>query len=193
MEFGNDKEFDFLKTSVGHQMQFNVIVNRKGEKVLSILGFKESAADGLEGYGSEEDKSNKDDEETTLYVNLHKLFNQQKDQNPNEILNSSLINDERRLNDYVTSNPVTKMIEKFPNKLTPQLVQQVEMSEEIGSGAHARVHLAHYIMAPMALKVYDNSNPVALNAFNSELEAYCVRGDTQIMSHPSVVQLVGAY
>jgi hypothetical protein len=36
----NENDLDFLNRNVNHKMQFNVIVNRKGDRVLSVAGFK---------------------------------------------------------------------------------------------------------------------------------------------------------
>jgi hypothetical protein len=70
-------DLDFLNKNVQHKMQFNVVINRKGEKVLSINGFKSFENDGLEGYGSEddEDKNQKEEDDNTLFINLNRLLN----------------------------------------------------------------------------------------------------------------------
>ena len=50
-------------------MQFNVILNRKGEKILTIHGYNEDNFN-QDNYGAE-DNDNKDDK--TLFVNLNRL------------------------------------------------------------------------------------------------------------------------
>lgn len=52
-------------------MQFNVIYNRKGEKILKIHGFNEK--NGLEAYGQETD-DHEEEEDKTLFVNLNRLI-----------------------------------------------------------------------------------------------------------------------
>lgn len=92
---------------------------------------------------------------------------------------------------------MTKVIDQFQNKLSSQMIEQVEVGEVIGSGAHAKVHRALYLQTAVALKVYNNVSAPSLNAFNTELEAYSPTGPgrqpSQILSHPRVVQLLGAY
>lgn len=72
-------------------------------------------------------------------------------------------------------------------------------SKEIGSGAHAKVYQGEYLDTPVAIKVYENQNPLSLNAFISELEAFYRKpsGENQqgakVLSHPNIVQVLGAY
>ena len=167
-------------------MQFNVILNRKGEKVLTINGFKPKDSDNLEGYGSENDSNNaKEEEDNTLFINLNKVLEKQNNSN-SMLLNDvsqitrkhdqeDLLNSSHHGNDFLTQNPVTRVIESFPNKLNAQMAAQVEVADEIGSGAHAKVYQASYLLSPVALKIYNNTNPLSLNAFNTELEAYFIR------------------
>ena len=57
-------------------MQFNVILNRKGEKILTIHGYSEA---NLQGDLYEfEDNENKEDK--TLFVNLNRLVKDQNDE-----------------------------------------------------------------------------------------------------------------
>lgn len=68
-------------------MQFKVIENRKGDKVLSISGFKRIEQDAFEGYGSENDDKNQDQDQSNqkeeddniLFINLNRLLDQQKE------------------------------------------------------------------------------------------------------------------
>lgn len=178
-------------------MQFNVIVNRKGEKVLKINGFKRRN-DALEGYGDEADDRNQE-EENTLFINLNRLFDQQEQsalqQQTDDIINSSIIEDPHRINEFMTQNPVTKAINMFPGKIKPELIAQIEMGAKIAAGAHANVFRAEYLQTPVAIKVYDHSKPINLHAFNAELEAYYQGPPAPpvVMAHPSVVQVLGAY
>ena len=61
---------------------------------------------------------------------------------------------------------------------------------EIGNGAHAKVHEGTYLGMSVAIKVYENTNPLSLNAFNTELEAFYQK---RILSHPHIVPIIGAY
>lgn len=54
-------------------MQFNVILNRKGEKILTIHGFNEGNEND---YGQEDDEKNDD---KTLFLNLNRLFKKQEE------------------------------------------------------------------------------------------------------------------
>jgi hypothetical protein len=56
------------------------------------------------------------------------------------MVNSSMIEDPLRIHQFMTSNPVTKVINSFPNKLTPELISQVEIGKIVASGAHAKVY-----------------------------------------------------
>lgn len=95
--------------------------------------------------------------------------------------------------DYLTENPYTKVLDQFPNKLSKEDAQNVTTSKEIGSGAHAKVYLGEYLDTPVAIKVYENHNPLSLNAFISELEAFYRKpsGENQlgakVLSHPNIV------
>lgn len=55
-----------------HQMVFDVIFNRKGEKVLTIQGFNPEQDSGLSAYGEEQD-SQEEQEDQILFINLNKL------------------------------------------------------------------------------------------------------------------------
>ena len=70
-------------------MQFNIIKNRKGEKILSIKGYKNDE------YGEEADD--------TVFVNLNKLL---KDGNNHE---DQIV--------YQTHNPYTRHLDNFKLKL----------------------------------------------------------------------------
>lgn len=68
-EVENKKEV--IHPTVEHSMVFNVIMNRKQEKVLMIEGFDKNAQ-AIDGYGSEDSGDNGDN--LTLFINLNKLF-----------------------------------------------------------------------------------------------------------------------
>lgn len=183
-----------------HQMVFDVIFNRKGEKVLTIQGFNPDNDSGLSAYGEEHD-SKEEEEDQILFINLNKLasnktnFNIEDQDAPNELQE---INNEEKV-DYLTQNPYTKVLDQFPNRLEKEEIKNVVTLKEIGSGAHAKVYMGEYLDTPVALKVYENSNPTSLNAFVGELEAYYRKADplqgqgAKVLSHPSIVSVLGAY
>lgn len=87
---------------VKHQMVFDVIFNRKGEKVLTIQGFNpnEKEGCGLSAYGEENDsKDNEDEEDQILFINLNKLannknnFNMEDKDAPNDFQNRQSLQD----------------------------------------------------------------------------------------------------
>tara|TARA_B110000285_G_scaffold148827_1_gene166118 strand:- start:841 stop:1128 length:288 start_codon:yes stop_codon:yes gene_type:complete len=79
------------------------------------------------------------------------------------------------VHEYLTENPYTKVLDQFPNRLAKEEVPNVIVSDEIGSGSHARVYRGEFLDTPVAIKVYKNQNPLSLNAFISELEAYYLK------------------
>lgn len=145
----SDDEVAFYQEKKDHGMTFNIILNRKGEKVLTVHGFKQGG-DQLEGYGSENDENHEDD--NTLFINLNKLIENQATQGEVPGIQSEV-----RASDFLTSNPVTRILENYPYKLGPQQVQAIEIGDEIAAGAHAKVHRASYMLCPVALKIYKNS------------------------------------
>jgi predicted Ser/Thr protein kinase len=75
-------------------------------------------------------------------------------------------------NEYLTQNPYSKGLEKFPLRLLGDDILEVKILNEIGKGAHAIVYHGEYQDTPVAIKVYKNSEPDSLNAFLSEIESF---------------------
>lgn len=126
-------------------MQFNVILNRKGEKILTINGYNETNNPN-DGYELE-DFDNKEDK--TLFVNLKRLVDNQND-------DQQTPDGDQRFEEYLTSNPYTRGIETFALRLSVAEQSKVLKRELIGSGAHASVYYAEYKSMPVALKEYDH-------------------------------------
>ena len=101
------------------------------------------------------------------------------------------------VHEYLTENPYTKVLDQFPNRLAKEEIPNVIISDEIGSGSHARVYKGEFLDTPVAIKVYKNQNPLSLNAFISELEAYYSKPSQEhcgkVLSHPNVVSILAAY
>ena len=157
--------------------------------MLTVEGFK---ANDLEGYGSEEEGDHQ-----TLFINLNRLASSEQEfehQTNRDDLTSIPV---AVGNDFMTVNPYTKVLDEFPNKLDARDLGQVQVEELIGSGAHAKVFQGTFIGTPVAIKEYDCTSPVSLNAFESELEAFCMKPSDSstghIMSHSRIVSVLSAY
>merc|ERR1712091_601140 len=98
-------------------------VNKKREKILQIHGYKEK-----------DDQIDNDDdaEEKTLFVNLNRIFQDQiqREETKHLILDDPLMqshNTNRNTNNYLTENPQSKTLNKFPLKFTQGQVAKVQI------------------------------------------------------------------
>ena len=89
--------------------------------------------------------------------------------------------------DFVTSNPNGKKLKHFKMKN----VSSVKRGELLGRGSHAQVYAGSYLGLEVAIKVYDNTQRASIAAFYGELNAY--GNEEGSMSHPNIVQIIGAY
>ena len=174
-----------MSEQIKHQMIFNIIQNRKGEKILSIQGFNPNEQeDRLQEYGEEYESKEGDEDDQVLFINLNKLAANRNNVNVGDsVMPENIHTGQASLNklgqdnvhEYLTENPYTKVLDQFPNRLAKEEIPNVIVSDEIGSGSHARVYRGEFLDTPVAIKVYKNQNPLSLNAFISELEAYYLK------------------
>ena len=179
-------------------LRFQVQMNKRREKILRIDGYQ----DGPVMAAVSESQHGQD--QRALYINLHRLYRDQivgEEQQQNH--NASAIHartdsmedmstNREDLNNYLTENPLTKALDKFPLKLSAQQRNSVQIMDRLGQGSHAKVFHASYLGTPMALKIYDNLEQASLDAFIGELEAY--QDEKRIpLAHPNIVQVLGAY